>query len=192
MENKILENEFMHKLNSVTSTFIGNALFNKREKIKKSMKKILFLLLALNLISCGNDKSSNNWSVSKIFQTDKTIENVTTKDKKFIFETANGEKIECFLNYIIENEKIKSINDETLRFLIRESNNSIKDDMRLPSSFKPLEYYIRHVNYSESITEYIDIKVSVTGENYERKMVLNNYYFKYDISTKEFSSYERH
>jgi hypothetical protein len=143
------------------------------------------------LLACGNE-NNNSWSISKIFTTEKTIEDVTTKDKKFIFETANGEKSECFLSYIIENKKTKSINDETLRFLIRESNNFIKDDMRLPSSFKPLEYYIRHVNYSESITEYIDIKVSVTGENYERKMVLNNYYFNYDISTKEFSSYERH
>jgi hypothetical protein len=155
------------------------------------MKKIFYYLPMFFLLACGNE-NNNSWSISRIFTTEKTIEDVTTKDKKFIFETANGEKIECFLNYIIENEKIKSINDETLRFLIRESNNSIKDDMRLPSSFKPLEYYIRHVNYSESITEYIDIKVSVTGENYERKMVLNNYYFNYDISTKEFSSYERH
>jgi hypothetical protein len=155
------------------------------------MKKIFYYLPMLFLLACGNE-NNNSWSISKIFTTEKTIEDVTTKDKKFIFETANGEKIECFLSYIIENEKIKSINDETLRFLIRESNDRIKDDLRLPSSFKPIEYYIQHLNYYESIEEYIDIKVSVTAEDYERKMVLANYYFSYNISTKEFREYERH
>lgn len=189
MENKILENEFMHKLNSVTSTFIGNALFNKREKIKKSMKKILLLLLALNLISCGNDKSSNNWSVSKIFQTDKTIENVTTKDKKFIFETANGEKIESFLSYIIENEKTKSINDETLRFVIKESNLLIKSGLKLPSSFKPLEYYIIHRDDGIGFGEFLGIKVSVECVNSRREIVLETYRLNYDISTKGLGMY---
>lgn len=153
------------------------------------MKKIFYYLPMLFLLACGNE-NNNSWSISKIFTTEKTIEDITTKDKKFIFETANGEKIECFLSYIIENEKIKSINDETLRFLIRESNDRIKDDLRLPSSFKPIEYYIEHRNYYEE--ELVDIKVSVTAENYERKMVLSNYFFMYNISTKELHTLERH
>jgi hypothetical protein len=154
------------------------------------MKKIFYYLLIFFLLACGNENKSS-WNISKIFITEKTIEDVTTKDKKFIFETANGEKIECFLNYIIENENRNSINDQTLRYIIKKSNKEIKDVLRLPSSFKPLEYYINHTNYDE-FHNYLEIKVSVSAENYERKMVLDNYYFKYNISTKEFYSYERH
>lgn len=149
------------------------------------MKKIFYYLPILFLLACGNE-NNNSWSISKIFTTEKTIEDVTTKDKKFIFETANGEKIECFLNYIIEDEKLTSINDETIRFVIRESNKVIKKHLRLPSSFKPLEYYINHSKDEFSNEEDLYIKVSVSAENWERKMVLSNYSFNYDISTKKF------
>ena len=55
------------------------------------MKKIILFSFITFFISCGKEDSNFSWSFSKKFTTDKTIENVTINDKKFIVETSDGE-----------------------------------------------------------------------------------------------------
>lgn len=137
------------------------------------MKKIFYYLAVFFLLSCGN-------AAEKTYEY-ATLKDVTTNDKKFIFETANGEKVECFLNYIIESKNNKPINDKVLRYVIKTSNEHIKDEILLPSSFKPLEYNIKHYDSK------LFIKVSFEAENKKRKMVLYKFIFDYELKSEIFS-----
>jgi hypothetical protein len=147
------------------------------------MKKIFYYLPIFFLLACVNE-NNNSWRISKIFTTEKTIEDVTTKDKKFIFETANGEKIECFLNYTINNNG-KPIDNKTLRIIINGCNIAIKEDLRLPSSYKPIEYNISQINsFYHDNKEIIETKVSFYCENWETKIVLLSYKLVYKQSDR--------
>lgn len=149
------------------------------------MKNIILIFLTILFISCSKQGDNSDWSFTKIFTTEKTIEDVTINDKKFIFETADGKEIECFLNYSKYSEN-KSIDDKTLRYIIKESNRFIKADLLLPSSFTPLEYSITQIDdyYGREV-----IKIQVSGEakNRDRKIELYPWKLEYDLKGKEFN-----
>jgi hypothetical protein len=130
------------------------------------MKKILLLFLALHLISCGNDKSSNNWSVSKMFETDKTIENVTINDKKFLYEMVTGEKTECYLNIKL-NEQKDYFTDKNLRDIINQLNEYLIGILIVPSSYRPSDYIFDANNKNFDKEYYITVDVSYSGKNDE-------------------------
>ena len=151
------------------------------------MKKIILFSFIIFFISCGKENSNSSWSFTRVFVTEKTIKNVTINDKKFIFETANNDKIECFLSYFNESNN-KTIDDETLRFIIKESNSIIKSQLLLPSSFKPIEYNLTQYEdeYGKQKLARIYIKVSAESENRDRKVELYPWKIQYNINEKEF------
>lgn len=117
------------------------------------MKKIILITLALIFNSCNKEKN---------------IENISTKDKKFSYETTSGEKIETYLTFINEGNK-SSITNKELSLLIKLSNRKIKEDLILPSSFKPLEYNIKQSSewdgYLQTVILRINIKISYQAKN---------------------------
>ncbi len=123
---------------------------------------LLVIVLALNISSCGNDKN---------------IDNVTTKDKKFLFETASGEKTECYLTFLNDGKQ-NSITNEELKVLIKLTNRKIKEDLLLPSSFKPLEYYIKQSaewdGFQQTILIRINVRVSFNCINRKGVEVIND------------------
>lgn len=132
------------------------------------MKKIILFSFITFFISCGKEDSNFSWSFSKKFTTDKTIENVTINDKKFIVETSDGEKSECYINFTNTSDSI-SIDDKSLRQSIKNADKHIKFYLILPSSYKPLEYNINQWNGSE-----VNVKVSYQSKNNENKVVLGS------------------
>lgn len=114
MENKIFENEFMHKLNSITAIFIGNALFNKREIIKDRNKtklelKIFFLVRIAHILQENFSKAEYNdiliYYHKKIINKEiELIDNISRTD--FI-----NERFEFHNNGIIELNQRQNIKD---------------------------------------------------------------------------------
>lgn len=117
------------------------------------MRKIILITLVLIFNSCTKEKN---------------IENISTKDKKFSYETTSGEKIESYLTFINDGKQ-NSISDKELRLLIKLSNRKIKENLILPSSFKPLEYNIKQsaawVEYEQKVILRIKIRISYQAKN---------------------------
>lgn len=115
-------------------------------------KKNLICLTLVLFISCSKQGDSSEWSFTKIFTTDKTIENLSITDNKFIFEAPDGKKSECYLN-IKDNSKEKKINSKELISLIKLIDKTIKERLRLPSGYIPLEYNITIFEDEEIMTK---------------------------------------
>lgn len=125
------------------------------------MRKIILISLALIFNCCSKEKN---------------IENISTKDKKFSYETTSGEKIEPYLTFINEGNK-SSITNKELSLLIKLSNRKIKEDLILPSSFKPLEYNIKQSSewdeYQQTFMLRIKIRISYKGKNRKGQEIID-------------------
>ncbi|WP_296686194.1 hypothetical protein [Flavobacterium sp.] len=123
---------------------------------------LVVIVLALNMSSCGNDKNINN---------------ITTKDKKFLFETALGEKTECYLTFLNDGNQ-NSISNKELILLIKLSNRKIKENLLLPSSFKPLEYYIKQSaewdGFQQTVIIRLNIRVSFNCKNRKGSEIIDD------------------